>query len=91
MFYTRVGQYVDVLIQRGEEVRRFNVKITGRPENEPMQVVEPAVMDPDIEPIKEKPSEDESIEIPFTEDVKKTSSEEDQIKVPSDVLQQPDS
>lgn len=41
MFYTRVGQYVDVRVMRNNEVRRISVKVDPRPEDEPMQVVEP--------------------------------------------------
>ena len=91
MFYTRVGQYVDVLVQRGEAVRRFNVKIVARPENEPMQIVEPNEPGPDIEPIKDKPDDEDTTGIPFEKDMNKTSPEDDGIKVPSDVLQPPGS
>jgi serine protease Do len=41
MFYTRVGHYVDITIEREGERRRFSVRITARPEDEPMQIVEP--------------------------------------------------
>ncbi len=91
MFYTRVGQYVDVVVERGANVRRFSVKITARPENEPMEVVEPTGLEPAIEPIKEKPAEEDPVELPFTGDIKNSGTKEDNIKVPSDVLQQPDS
>jgi hypothetical protein len=41
MFYTRVGQFVDVRALRGDEIRRFSVKVDARPADEPMQIVEP--------------------------------------------------
>ena len=41
IFYTRVGQYVDVLVQRDGEERLFNVRVAARPEDEPMEIVEP--------------------------------------------------
>lgn len=91
MFYTRVGRYVDVMVQRGEETRRFNIKIAARPENEPMQVIEPSEPGPDIEPIKQQSESDEDVAIPFSEDLKKPSPDKDDIKVPTDVLHQSNS
>ena len=69
MFYTRVGQYVDVRVKRGAETRRFSVKVASRPENEPMQVVEPVEPSPPINPIKEKVSDEDEPPVPFTEDL----------------------
>ena len=91
MFYTRVGRYVDVQVQRGNDLRRFNIKIAARPENEPMQVIEPGEPGPDIEPIKEKSAGDEDVAIPFSEDLKKPSTRKEDIKVPTDVLHQSNS
>lgn len=56
MFYTRVGQYVDVQIDRAGEARRFSVKVGQRPENEPLQQVAPSAPEPDILPMKESGS-----------------------------------
>lgn len=69
MFYTRVGQYVDVSVNRDGQSRRFSVRIVARPENEPMQVIEPAEPTPPIEPIKEKNGEENSGPLPFEEDL----------------------
>ena len=92
MFYTRVGQYVDVLIQRNGETRRFNVKMAARPENEPMQIIEPAGPEPDVEPVKSTEPTGDQKKLPFSEDInRETRSSEDDVKVPSDVLRQPDS
>lgn len=41
IFYTRVGQYVDVQVERNGEERLFNVRVAARPEDEPMEIVEP--------------------------------------------------
>lgn len=91
MFYTRVGQYVDVLIQRGEETRRFNVKMASRPENEPMQIIEPSP-EPDFEPVNSQQGNPGNEKLPFTEDLNRAlEKKEDNLKVPSDVLQPPDS
>lgn len=68
MFYTRVGQYVDVRVSRQGEVRRFSVKIDSRPEDEPMEVVEPAPPEPPIQPIKEPGAETDPGPMPFEED-----------------------
>ncbi len=92
MFYTRVGQYVNVVVQRGTESRRFNVKMAARPENEPMQIIEPAVPEPDVEPVKNNDKQTDSEEkLPFSEDINRDPVENEDIKVPSEVLQQPDS
>jgi serine protease Do len=69
MFYTRVGQYVDVTVDRGGESRRFSVRIVARPENEPMQIIERTDPDPAIEPIKEKTEGEDSGPVPFEEDL----------------------
>lgn len=70
MFYTRVGQYVDVHIEREGEQRRFSVKVSARPEDEPMQVVEPNEPDPPVEPVKEKTEPEDLSHVPFLEDLK---------------------
>jgi serine protease Do len=53
MFYTRVGQYVDVRVDRAGEARRFSVKVEARPDDEPMQVVEPVEPEPPINPLND--------------------------------------
>jgi serine protease Do len=71
MFYTRVGQFVDVRVDRDGQSQLFSVKITSRPENEPMQVIEPAQPQPPVEPIKEKePEPEDAVPLPFEEDLK---------------------
>jgi S1-C subfamily serine protease len=69
MFYMRVGQYVDVLVDRKGERRRFSVKILARPENEPMQVIEPSEPAPPIEPLKEKSGDADAAAGPFLRDL----------------------
>jgi S1-C subfamily serine protease len=88
MFYTRVGQYVDVVVTRAGEPRRFSVKITARPENEPMEVIEQGELEPPIEPIKEKPMGEEQGPVPFQEDLNKTTVPEEDapVKIPSEVI-----
>lgn len=70
MFYTRVGQYVDVRIDRNGESRLFSVKLTARPADEPMQVVEPAQSMPPVDPLKEKEVEANPAPLPFEQDLK---------------------
>lgn len=41
IFYTRVGQYVDVAVERDGEERRFSIKVAARPDDEPMEIREP--------------------------------------------------
>jgi serine protease Do len=90
MFYTRVGQYVDVTVLREGETRRFSVKIAARPENEPMQVIEPAVPEPPIEPIKEESPEDEE-PVPFEEDIENGKAVLETEPEPVPEILQPDS
>ncbi len=59
MFYTRVGQFVDVRVERDGEPRRFSVRVVERPAEEPMQVVEPLQPTPPAHPFKEMPVEPE--------------------------------
>lgn len=39
MFYTRVGQFVEVGVRRDGETRSFTVRLAKRPDDEPLQVV----------------------------------------------------
>ena len=71
MFYTRVGQYVDVRVEREGQSRLFSVKVSARPENEPMQVVEPSPPAPAIQPLKEKEPGPDDQPMPFETDLKK--------------------
>jgi serine protease Do len=70
MFYTRVGQYVDLRALRGDEIRRFSVKVDARPADEPMQVVEP--VEPgnssSDNPLKPKSPVEEQGPVPFEDD-----------------------
>jgi S1-C subfamily serine protease len=71
MFYTRVGQFVDVRVLRGGENRRFSVKVDARPADEPMQVVEPVEQSESLSgnPLKPKSPEAETGPVPFEEDL----------------------
>ncbi len=40
MFYTRVGQYSEVHVERDGERLRFNIRVAQRPDDEPLEVVE---------------------------------------------------
>lgn len=71
MFYTRVGQYVDVRVNREGQTRRFSVRIVARPENEPMQITEPAQPEPAIGPIKERNGGETQGPMPFEKDLSK--------------------
>ena len=65
MFYTRVGQYVDVQVLRDGETRLFSVRTAPRPVDEPMEIRD-AEPDPEpINPIKEAPEEEPEGTIPF--------------------------
>lgn len=90
MFYTRVGQYVDVTVRREGESRRFSVRIAARPENEPMQVVEPVDPEPAIEPIKEASTEDGE-PVPFEEDIENGKAVLEAEVEPVPEILQPDS
>lgn len=69
MFYTRVGQYVDVRVERDGEERRFSVQVEARPEDEPMQVYEPVnPEDPIKNPLKESAPPTGQTPLPFAED-----------------------
>ncbi len=70
MFYTRVGQYVDLRALRGDEIRRFSVKVDARPADEPMQVVEPVEPgnSPTDNPLKPKSPAEEQGPVPFEDD-----------------------
>ncbi len=85
MFYTRVGQYVDVRINRKGENRRFSVKVSARPEDEPMQVVEPKEPEPPVKPVKEKTEPEDLSHVPYLEDLKK---DETKTLPPDEVLPQ---
>lgn len=68
MFYTRVGQYVDVRITRDGEQRRLSVKMDARPKDEPMEIIEPVEPAPQMDPLKEKSTPEGAGPIPFEED-----------------------
>lgn len=40
MFYTRVGQYSEVYVERDGERLRFNIRVAQRPADEPLEIVE---------------------------------------------------
>jgi serine protease Do len=69
MFYTRVGQYVEVTVQRAGDTRRFSIKVESRPDDEPMEIVEPLPPAPPINPLKEKSTE-ETAPLPFEKDLR---------------------
>jgi serine protease Do len=74
MFYTRVGQYVDVQVLRDGEIRLFSVRTVPRPADEPMEI---RANEPDpepINPIKEEPEEEPEGTIPFEEDIESVDS-----------------
>jgi S1-C subfamily serine protease len=55
MFYTRVGQYVEVKVRRNDEPVEFTVRLDKRPANEPLEVIRP--IDPpagSISPVSER-------------------------------------
>lgn len=72
MFYTRVGQYVDVHVERAGEPRRFAVKIASRPEDEPLERVEPETNEDAFNPIRERSSDEQDTPegFPFHKDLK---------------------
>lgn len=41
MFYTRVGQFVEVRVLRDDREREFSVRLAKRPDDEPLQVIRP--------------------------------------------------
>jgi serine protease Do len=58
MFYSRVGQFVEVEVRREGVVRTFTVKLAKRPANEPLQVVRPVPRSPQsIPPVREENGE----------------------------------
>ncbi len=91
MFYTRVGQYVDVVLDRESQTRRFSVKITARPESEPMQVIEPAEPEPPIAPVKDSSEAQDALRFPFKEDLQSPVEKPDEIRIPGDVIYPPKS
>lgn len=68
MFYTRVGQYVDVRVNRDGETRRISVKMDARPKDEPMEIIEPVDQAPSVDPLKEKPASGTDEPMPFEDD-----------------------
>ncbi|NDV61347.1 serine protease [Puniceicoccales bacterium CK1056] len=76
MFYTRVGQYVDIRIVRDGEPRRMSVKMDARPKDEPMEIIESVEMDPAVDPLKEKPESANEQPMPFEKDFNQSPEEE---------------
>jgi serine protease Do len=70
MFYTRVGQYADVRVSRAGETRRFTVKVEARPDDEPMQLVEPVAPAPAVNPLKESNEAEPAGPMPFDQDLR---------------------
>lgn len=69
MFYTRVGQYSEVLIKRDGESMQFNIRVAQRPSDEPAEIIEsdqqqsifsdsPLRQPPDGEPVIEESGEE---------------------------------
>lgn len=69
MFYTRVGQFVDVRVRREGEPRTFSIKVAARPDDEPIQVLQPVDQEEPVDPLKASPVEDEQTPLPFAEDL----------------------
>lgn len=51
MFYTRVGQYVQVRVTRDGSEREVNVRIAARPDDEPLEIVRPLPSEDLLQPI----------------------------------------
>ncbi len=51
MFYTRVGQYVQVRVKRDGDNREVNVRIAKRPDDEPLEIVRPLPGDDLFQPV----------------------------------------
>jgi serine protease Do len=77
MFYTRVGQYVDVRIIRDGEPRRMSVKMDARPKDEPMEIIEPIPPESSADPLKEKPKLGSGAPMPFENDFNQSPKEVD--------------
>lgn len=60
MFYTRVGQFVEVQVLRDEAPLSVTVKLAKRPENEPLQVLRPVVKPTVANPRREGAQSDEA-------------------------------
>lgn len=73
MFYTRVGQFVEVIVQRDGEQRRFSITVASRPEDEPMEIMEPSRLPPPINPLKDTENTDSGPH-PFEEDLRKSDT-----------------
>ena len=59
MFYTRVGQFVEVEVWREGQRRVFSVKLAERPSDEPLTVVRPLTLTPGtMSPVDEKDADD---------------------------------
>lgn len=71
MFYTRVGQYVTVVVNRADEERRFSVKVEARPADEPIQIVEPKTSSrvPSSDPFKAPGAPSTGGPVPFMDDL----------------------
>ncbi len=62
MFYSRVGQYVNVRVARGEDVLEFSVRLAERPQDEPMEVLRPIQPpDPLLSPMRTSDEEAEPL------------------------------
>jgi len=63
LFFTRVGQYVTIGVEREGQRREFSVRLTERPENEPFEIISKVELPPnmDVSPVRtaERPSGDE--------------------------------
>jgi S1-C subfamily serine protease len=80
MFYARVGQYVDVLISRAGEERRFTVKVASRPADEPMEFAPPQETPPMVLPLRDGAGTGEAAApegFPFHEDLKGDNAADD--------------
>jgi serine protease Do len=75
MFYTRVGQYVDVRVEREDEERRFSVQVGARPEDEPMQIYDPAETNPIEHPLKESVEGEDRGALPFADDFERRAAQ----------------
>jgi len=73
MFYTRVGQFVDVRVKRDGELRTFSIKVAARPENEPIRIIEPVEERQPVEPVKTPSQEDDETALPYVKDLKSGS------------------
>lgn len=88
MFYTRVGQYVDVRINRDGQPRRLSVKMDPRPADEPMEIIEPVENELLVDPLKEKPEVDPAEPMPFEEDFNQSPPEEEAVPEEPEPIQE---